>query len=61
MRDKLEQVKTKEQFIIAEIGSTKLSETMNALDSLKEQTGLTPAQLQSVTEYYRLVNLLPIL
>ncbi|EPZ6343278.1 hypothetical protein ACXQLQ_003065 [Listeria monocytogenes] len=59
MKNRLENIVNKEQFITSQIGKKKLDDVMNALEELENEYELVPCQIEDIAKHYRLVKLLP--
>mgnify|MGYP000205363729 CR=1 FL=1 len=59
MEEKLKLINQKRQQLISQIGKERLSETLAVLDELLTTQKLLPSELVSVTEYLRILKLLP--
>ncbi|AGR18813.1 hypothetical protein Y289_11635 [Listeria monocytogenes] len=59
MKNRLEAIVKKEQFITSQIGRKKLEDVMNALEELEEAYRLPPSLLKDIANYYQLAKRLP--
>lgn len=57
---KLELINNKKQSLINEIGEERLQKSLTACETLTNELNLLPGQLVSVTEFHRLLTLLPV-
>ncbi|MBZ5968879.1 hypothetical protein [Leuconostoc gasicomitatum] len=59
MTKKLDSINKKRQLLIDQLGEKKLEQSEIVLEEVRHELEVTPAQLITLTEYYRLLVLLP--
>lgn len=59
MKNRLEDIVNKEQFITSSSFFFPIWDVMNALEELENEYELVPCQIEDIAKHYRLVKLLP--